>query len=56
MRTLIKFFKDIILFIKNDPVKKCTFHIERKCTHVDSYECTFPQCDLLDTYLKEKAS
>lgn len=32
--------------INRDPLKKCTFHKEIGCSHVDGPLCDFPNCDI----------
>lgn len=43
-----------LILKKTDPLYNCKLHTDKKCAHVDGPLCDFPQCSMLQNYLKEE--
>lgn len=57
MKKLInKIKKFYYRIINRDPVKKCTFHKDFGCSHVDGLLCNFPSCDIYREYREREDS
>ncbi|KFZ25614.1 MAG: hypothetical protein KQ78_02188 [Candidatus Izimaplasma bacterium HR2] len=47
IKKLIKIYKDVL---KKDPVKKCKYHRDIGCSHVDGMLCDMKTCKELKEY------